>query len=180
MRSSQQDQITIQDVESILQHTESCIGNLDSAAGQLPRVEEDGSSECPFAKELYDKKEEAQKKVEACLNRLHECHKWCMEQINKCKNNLVIVSANADRLNDDLPLQDFTEAEVKLSAMYKKVIRLNEKIEKMVKKCQKAIQHASQKQFPSDVEEDDETSQEEKQQQEMDGFLRQMLGKNDK
>ena len=178
--ANHENQITIQQIESFLQHTESCIERLDRAVGQLPKVDKDENSECPFAKELYQEKEDAQKKLAECLSQLYEYRKWVLDQIKKCKNNLVVISANADRLNNDLPHREFTEAEVRLAAIYKKLVRLNEKIEKTVKKCQKAIQQAAEKRDPLYTEDDDdhdEAFHEERQEQEIDEFLCKMLGK---
>lgn len=175
--------ITMAEVESFLGHTESCIKKIDRAVSVLPKVEKNGSSECPFAKELYQKKQEAQDKVASCMKTLAEHQGWVKDQIGKCKDNLVVVSANADRLNNDLPQQQFTDAEVKLAATYKKLVRLKVKVEKTIKKCQKAIQRASKKNYPDDTEKDDvqdedmETGTEE---EEMDEFLRAMLGKTPK
>lgn len=176
---SQKD-ITIPEVESFLGHVKSCIEGLNSAASQLPKVDEDGHSECPFAEELYKQKEEAQKKVVSCMKKLDEYQRWVKGQIKKCSDNLVVVSANADKLNNDVPKREFTEAEVRLAAIYKKLVRLKVKVKKGIKECQKSIQKAAQKNYPGHVENNeltDEDEMEQKEEEEMDNFLRKMLGK---
>ena len=171
--------ITIPEVKSFLEHTELCIEALNQAVSQLPKVDEESQLENPFIKELYQKKEEAQKQLAGCRNKLFKYRKWVIDQIKKCKDNLVIVSANADRLNNDLPQQEFTDAEIKLAAIYKKLVRLKVNIEKTIKKSEKAIQQASGKRYPIDTEEDDqdEALQQEREEKKMDEFLRVMLGK---
>ena len=47
-----------------IRKTDRAVEELVQAARVLPRVEEDGTSECPFAEELYARKEEAQMEVE--------------------------------------------------------------------------------------------------------------------
>lgn len=180
-RSSGEDkkQITMPEVKVFLEQTESCIEALNQAVSQLPNVDEEGQSENPFIKELYQKKDEAQRRLSGCIKKLFEYRKWVIDQTKKCKDNLVIVSANADRLNNDLPMQEFTDAEIKLAAIYKKLVRLKVNIEKTIKKSEKAIQRASQNRYSAISEEDgqDEALQQEGEEKKMDEFLRVMLGK---
>ncbi len=177
-----QENITIPQVEAHLKQTESCIEKLDQAVNILPRIDEDGDSECPFAKELYEQKEKAQKEVAGCLNAMHVYQQWCNGQIKKCSDNLVVVSANADRLNNDVPKMEFTYAEVHLAALYKKLVRLKVKVKKMIEKCHKAIHQASQKQFPGYIQEprEDAGQMERTEEQKTDDLFRKMLDKNPK
>jgi hypothetical protein len=184
MTSSAQDKktISIKDIESFLQHAASCIETLRNAVSFLPKVDEKGNSDCPFAKELYEKKEKAQEEVASCIDRLHEYEKWTDDQIKRCLNNLTVISANADRLNSDLPRRDFTEAEAKAAALYKRLVRLRLKIRKAIKKCQKAIKEASQKKYPDAGEDGDYVSddlsdspEDESSDEQMDEFLHDML-----
>jgi hypothetical protein len=184
MASRPQDKktITVKEVESFLHHVASCIKTLLSAVGFLPKVDEQGNSDCPFAKELYEKKEKAQEEVAACVDRLHEYEKWTDDQIKRCLNNLVVISANADRLNSDLPRQEFTEAEVKAAVLYKRLIGLRLKIRKATKKCHQAIKEASRKKYP-DAGNDEgsvpdgptDRPEDEPSDEQMDEFLREML-----
>lgn len=179
-KASDYNRITIDEVKDFLQHTSSCIEGLRSAVSMLPEVDANGNSECRFAKELYKQKEEAQRKVEACLDKLFEYAKWTDDQIRRCKNNLVVISANADRLNSDLPRRDFSEAEVKLAALYKRLIRLRVKVKKAIKLCHEAIREASSRRYPDDGEEAIEADSvdgcdTEPTDEQMDDLLRKML-----
>ena len=62
-RKPVEETITIAVIEAFLQKAAQCVQELLRAASQLPKIDENGSSECPFAEELYAKKEEAQKKA---------------------------------------------------------------------------------------------------------------------
>lgn len=177
--------ITMDEVESFLQHVASCIEALRNAVSFLPKVDEQGNSDCPFAKELYEKKEKAQEEVAACIDRLHEYEKWTDDQIKRCLNNLTVISANAERLNSDLPRRDFTEAEAEAAALYKRLARLRLKIKKAIKKCRQAIKEASQKKYPDTGEDGgfvpagpddpDDPFEDEPSDQQMDESLQEML-----
>jgi len=42
----------------------------------LPSVDKDGNSECPFAQELYAKKDQLERQLRATLDRLYDCEKY--------------------------------------------------------------------------------------------------------
>lgn len=140
-------QMCMADVQSHLSEAQSSIEELQTAARQLPKVEKDGSSECPFAEELYAKKEDAQKHAVCCQSQLHECLQWVQEQIQSCSNDLVVISAHQNQLHKDRPREHFSDAEAKLAALYNKFVKLRETIEETIEEIQKAILEAIQKQF---------------------------------
>lgn len=141
-------QMCLADVESHIRKAQSSIQELLTAARQLPKIEKDGSSECPFAKELYEKKEEAQKHAVSCQQQLYECLQWVQEQIQGCSNDLAVISAHQSQLHKDQPRDHYSDAEGKLAAQYNKLVKLKEEIEKTIEEIQKAIIEASQKQYP--------------------------------
>ena len=143
-------QMCIADVESHIREAQSSVQELLTAARQLPKIEKDGSSECPLelAKELYAKKEEAQKHAVHCQQQLYECLQWVQEQIQGCSNDLAVISAHENQLHKDRPRAHFSDAEARLAAQYNKLVKLREEIEETIEEIQKAIIEASQKQFP--------------------------------
>ena len=157
-RKPVEETITIAEIEAFLQKAAKCVEELLRAASQLPKVDENGSSECPFAEELYAKKEEAQKKVQQCLPQLNIYRGWVGQEINRCKKNLVVISAHQDMLNRDRPRRYFSQAETKLAALYKKLLTLREKIDQMIKKIQEALREAAQKQYPGKIPQKDRYS----------------------
>jgi hypothetical protein len=150
--------ITIAEIESFLPKAAGCIEELLRAARSLPKVDKDGSSECPFAEEWYAKKEEAQEKVSKCLKRLNKYSCWITKEISRCKNNMTVISAHQDQLNNDRPRKYFSEAEAKLAALYKRLISLLEKVKEMFTKAQEAIREAAQKQYPGKIPNKDKFS----------------------
>ena len=153
-----EENITIPEIEQFLQFCAQCIEQLLLAVRQQPIVDKEGSSECPFAEELYAKKEEAQEKVSQCLKQLDKYSCWLTKEIGRCKNNMTVISAHQDKLNNDRPRKYFSDAEARLAALYKKLIRLLEKVKEMFIKAQEAIREAAQKQYPGKIPKKDKYS----------------------
>ena len=118
-----------------------------------PKVNEDGHSECRSAEQLYADKEEIQSTVQAQYKQLHEYLKAVDDEIKRCKNNLVVISANEEKINLDEVRKHYSDAEVKLAAQYKRYIRMRDDIQRTIKLVDKAIQEAASKRFPGKISE---------------------------
>ena len=129
-------------------------GELLTAVRSLPNVDDEGNSECPFAEELYAKKEQIQQEVEGFLKRLHESKADVEYVIDNCKRNLEVVSANEDMLNSDRPRAKFSEAEAALAVKYKAYVRLRERIEETIKIVDEALRKAAGKRYPGNIPEE--------------------------
>ena len=130
---------------------DSCVEELLQAARVLPRVEEDGNSECPFAEELYAKKEEAQRDAEICLEKLGGNLAWVDDQIGHCENNLGTISSGQQQLNNDGAKDSFSEAEERLEAFREKLNELRDEIEEAMDKVDKALEESVPKRFPGKI-----------------------------
>jgi hypothetical protein len=146
--------INLGDVENCIAAARSRAEELLRAARSLPNVDEEGNSECPFAEELYAKKEKLQGEVEGLFKRLHECKADVEYLIDNCKRNLEVVSANEDMLHSDRPRAKFSEAEAALAVKYKAYVRLRERIEEAIKIVDKALREAVVKRYPGKIPEE--------------------------
>ncbi|HUT58674.1 MAG TPA: hypothetical protein VNA25_12585 [Phycisphaerae bacterium] len=146
--------IDLADVKSCIQAARNRAAELLAAARSLPNVDDEGNSDCPFAEELYAKKEKLQREVEGLLKRLHECKADVEYLIDNCKRNLEVVSANEDMLNSDRPRDKFSEAEAALAVKYKAYVRLRERIEETIEIVDKALREAAGKRYPGKIPEE--------------------------
>jgi phage host-nuclease inhibitor protein Gam len=146
--------INLTDVENCIRAARDRAGELLSAARSLPKVDDEGNSDCPVAEELYAKKEKLQQEVEGLFKRLHECKADVEYLIDNCKRNLAVVSANEDMLNSDRPRAKFSEAEAALAAKYKAYVRLRDRIEEAIKIVDKALREAAGKRYPGKIPEE--------------------------
>ena len=75
------------ELQSILDRDKKLIDELEQAMTVLPHVEEDGSSECPFAGELYAKKEELEQQVKDVVKHLQGYDADLTREIRRLKGN---------------------------------------------------------------------------------------------
>lgn len=149
--SDERDNITIAEVESFVDTVDTCVEQLLQATRQLPQVDDDGSSECPFAEQLYAEKEEAQRDAEICLEKLGEYIEWVEDQISRCKGNLSIISSGLQQLNTDAARDRLSEAEDNLEAFGKKLSELHDKVDEAMKKLDSALAESVPKRFPGKI-----------------------------
>ena len=147
------DQICIAEVEKHIEKSKSDIEKLKRAMELLPKVADDGDSECPFAEQLYAEKEEALEKANASLKQLDEYRQWVEDEIGKCKNDLTVITAHQEQLHKDQPRRHYSEAEAKVAATLKHLAKVKEEIAELFEQMQESIQQASQKQYPHKIPE---------------------------
>lgn len=135
-------------VESDLQAAESKAEALQRAVQSLPRVDEDGHSDCPFAEELYAKKDKLQEELQGLVERLQSHHAAIEKEIARIKNNMVVISAQQDQLHGDRPREHFSEAEAELAALYKRYVRLRDRVADAIEAVLKVLSDACSKQYP--------------------------------
>jgi len=153
-----QETCTIEGGEEAVRKANKCAKNLGKATRELPKVNDDGSSECGFAEELYAKREETLDEAHGHLRTLDKYSRWAAEEIKHLKDNLTVILAGKEALHKDSPRNRFSDAEVKLAASCRKLVRLRESIKKVFKLLQKTIKEAYEKQFPGRIPRDNSYS----------------------
>jgi len=143
--------LTLDDVESEISAAAGAVSSLLSAVRSLPKVDGDGGSECPFAAELYAKKEALQQQVSACVGRLYECLQAVEGEIQRLQRNLLVVSAHEDMINSDSVRRPFTDAEAKLAALAKRYVRTRDRLKETIDEVHKALMEASRKSWPGEL-----------------------------
>jgi len=141
--TSDADRIAAPDIEEYMPAAKRHIDETLTATRQLPKVDEDGFSECPFAEQLYAKKEEAVTGAEHCLQKFYEYRDWIDEQLEKCQENLSVISSGKGSLNTDSPHDRLSEAEVQQEAFIKRLENLAEQIDEACEQLNEAIREAS-------------------------------------
>jgi hypothetical protein len=84
--------------ESLLREVDGCIDALVKALRMLPRVHKDGSSECPFAEELFADKEAIQRELESLSGQLHKHYETATEELKRCKRNRNVIREDEGQL----------------------------------------------------------------------------------
>lgn len=109
-----QDARWLTDAEQHLGGVSSLIAKLQSAATSLPEVAPDGSSECPFAGELYAQKEELERRLLGAVASLRRHLEAVEEELQRCKEKLKVISQDKSQLAFDEAIDQYAQAEQKL------------------------------------------------------------------
>ena len=140
--------VNLKEAEKGLENTKKCMEDLDRSVHSLPSVDENGNSECPFADELYAKKEELQKTLEARLKDLFEMLKAVDAEIARCGKNISVVTAHQDRIHSEKVRDQYSDEELKLAARIKELKGIREQIQKAIKAVQKALAESKARYYP--------------------------------
>lgn len=122
---------------------------LFQAVRSLPRIEADGTSDCPFADELYARKEKLQQELRSRFGTLHSYREFMRSEIDRCKKNLAVLGARGDMLHGDRARARFSEAEADAAAHYERCIKVRDRIEESIQFVQGVLRAASSKQRPA-------------------------------
>jgi len=127
-REKQPSYMNLEDLDEFINHMEALLDKLTSKVNQLPKVDEKGNSECPFAEELYADKEEAltevskeSKKIEQYLDRV----KW---EIKRCRKNLDLIRFDRTKITLDEARKQYDAAKEAQQRELNKFIHLKKKL----------------------------------------------------
>jgi len=127
-REKQPSYMNLEGLYDFIDHMEALLDKLTSKANQLPKVDEKGNSECPFAEELYADKEEAltevakeSKKLEQYLDRV----KW---EIKRCRKNLEQIRFDRTNLTLDEARKQYDAAKETQQRELNKFIHLKKRL----------------------------------------------------
>lgn len=99
------------------------VDELERAMTSLPHVENNGSSECPFAGDLYAKKEELEQQVLAGIQTLRGHLADLEREGQRCRANLGRIQADAGRLNLEDTQDQYAVAETEQRRQYREVLQ---------------------------------------------------------
>ena len=88
-------------LSSTLDHAGKRIDELDTKVGILPKVDEQGRSDCPSAEHLYAEKQEAEETLEGKVEELRACMAAVQRELGRCEQNRAQIAADAGGLHLD-------------------------------------------------------------------------------
>lgn len=137
-----------QGAEAVVAATPPLVEELLAATGQLPHVEPNRESDCPFAEKLYFEKQEVEQRAIVHQATLYESLADVKQQVARCGNNLVVISAGETSLHQDELKRDFTEIEASQAAEYHHFVRLQDELQEAIASVQEALAKSLQQQYP--------------------------------
>jgi hypothetical protein len=140
--------VDMKTVDSFLDDMEGFVEELISNASQLPKVDKNGYSECPFAEELYARKEKAVKNVEKALKELQQFRATVKKEVDRCRHNLNLVGNDSKRLRTDQPKEGYDRARKAQVSEYNRAIMRQKKLFELFKRANEALKKAKEKKWP--------------------------------
>lgn len=143
----------LQDLKSAMASLESALEQLKTKVRTLPRVESDGSSECPFAANLYIDKEEATEKVNQRLQEVRGYLPLLEREIARCSHNLSTISADKGNLHDEKAIEQYQAALHAQQHHYQKAIDQKMTLLDLIKRVEQLLKGAEAKKYPGSTPE---------------------------
>jgi chromosome segregation ATPase len=143
-----QEDLSLNDVDSFISYMNRLLEELSSKVQVCPKVDQEGNSECPFAEDLYAKKEEFSEKVEKESKKIQRYLQAVEQEIDRCSNNLERISADSRSLNGDEAKEKYAIAKRAQEAEYNKAIQQRRALTELISKTEKVLGLARAKTFP--------------------------------
>lgn len=121
-------------VEQVLRTLLALLQQLENLWPMMPKVGENGYSECPFAEDLYRRKAALESQVSEKVAILNDTRDEVSREIERCKRNLARISVDAAKLDHQpakrkygegfcLQEQEYREAKWQLSEVDRALLR---------------------------------------------------------
>ena len=141
-------EVNLEEIAQFVQQAEAKIKELVRASASLPKVEGDGSSECPFAEQLYAKKAGVHAEVQGLIAQLQQYLLQLNAEIHKCTSQHGLITGNASRLHGAEARGHFSQAQLALEERHMRCVELRNRVQRALKIAEATMQAAAAKQFP--------------------------------
>jgi len=140
--------LSLEYLDSFLSYMPERLDELLGAVKLCPKVNEDGSSECPFAEVLYAQKDELAEKVEEEAKKIQPYLRLVEKEIARCRENLEQISAGARSLNREEAKERYAIAKRAQESQYNKAIQQRKRLLDLISRTGKILALARSKNFP--------------------------------
>lgn len=127
---------------------ETVINRLAKKVRELPNIDENGHSECPFVEDLYAEKEEAMEDVVNGLKELRLYKKYRDEDIVHSRNILKTIQTKGKDLHLDRAKEKFSFAQLDQEYYIKKKIHLRDDLKALITRTEKTLNLAKARKWP--------------------------------
>ena len=131
-----------------LGNIDECMEGLHKAYDLLPKVDEEGYSECPFAEQLYAQKQEQQQELQQHLEKLKTDLAQTETEIQKCNSNANIVASDQGQLHSQDVFERYEQAEDKLKSKLEQLREKRTCIRLKIEDVKKLLAKAGEKNWP--------------------------------
>ena len=146
-----EDPVRLDSVIRDMAAVEHLLNEYIAAVRVLPRVDESGGSECPFAAELYAKKEELQQQLQSKVEWLRSQLGLVYREIDRCNDNSSAISAGHGRLHGDAATGRFEQAGEEVDSQRQRYVKLALQVMEVIERAEAAIREGMRKQYPGQL-----------------------------
>lgn len=138
----------IRDVSTTVDYSGKILSQWDSAFRILPRVDEQGRSDCPFAERLYANKEEAEQELIKRIEELRELESIIAQEMARSQQNASLISSDAGRLHSERPREQYEQARRGAEAEYHRLAEKRESVLARIAELEEALRRSQTKKWP--------------------------------
>jgi hypothetical protein len=139
---------SLKDIDSFMKNTEGLLEKLMKKTTELPKVDKDGQSECPFAENLFAEKDEH---VETAVRNLKEMRGYLAQMeklIDRHRRNLDQIRADSGELQQTSLKENYAFAEVSQEFYYKRALQRRKMLHHLITWTERVLTLARAKKFP--------------------------------
>ena len=141
-------------VEQVIGQVDPLLERLEDLWPRMPKVEEDGESECPFAEDLYREKQELERQIAERLSTLRSQLKDVSQEVERCKRNLARISVDAEKLSRPEARSKYAESWGRQEQEYVEAIDVKRRVEEVLRRAGATMAASGRKEFPGGLNED--------------------------
>lgn len=135
-----------------LSQTATLTDRLDSSVHSLPHVDPDGSSDCPFAQELYDRKEQLEDQLANHVEFFHRCREILAVELDQARQALDQIAVDKGTLQMTQPIDCYSAAEIQQRDHCYGLQQDLKAIETALDKAERVLAVSRTKKYPNDPE----------------------------
>ena len=147
-RPKKHDNLTLRDVNSSERYMSKLLDTLETKTNVLPKVDEKGNSECPFAEDLYAQKEQAVEKVAEHIEKLRRLLGILEEELARLRANLARVQADARSLHLESAKERYLSAKQGLEHHIQKNLERRKELLELIAHAEEMLRLAQTKKWP--------------------------------
>ena len=146
--SEEYSDVKLEDIDSFIRYMEGLLEELRGKINQLPKVDEEGRSDCHFAEELYAYKEEAAAMVAGQLEKLQTYLELIEKEIKRCRDNIDKLHVDRNSLNYDEAKKRYDAAKEAEEKQLNTAIHQKNSLIDLIKKAEELLSLAKGKKWP--------------------------------
>lgn len=139
---------SLEEAGSLVKRAYAAAAELRRDCDILPRVSADGSSECPFAEDLYFRKEQSARFVREDLKELKQFAAMAASIARSGREKLSELSEQRSHLHHEGPQKHFIEAEDTLQDRMRQHERMSRDLQEAITEVEATLRESDARRFP--------------------------------